>query len=114
MGLGFTFVKFGRKENKATEGSRAEERQRSMPSEGPTRSVLLLLLAQENNRVGYSPSSGLRAVPPSLLSHPSCPPPMLLLPQLLLAWERQTTERLSGRAAGSRAHTHPQVPQQLQ
>lgn len=63
----------------------AEERQRSMASEGPARSVLLLLLAQENNRVGYSPSSGLRAVPPSLLSHPSCPPPMLLLPQLLLA-----------------------------
>lgn len=85
VGLGFTFVKFGGKENKATECSRAEERQRSMLSEGPARSVLLCCLPRRINRVGYSPSSGLRAVPPSLLSHPSCSPPMLLLPQLLLA-----------------------------
>lgn len=52
MGLGFTFVKFGGKENKATEGSRAEERQQNVLSEGPTKSVLLLLLAQENHLCG--------------------------------------------------------------
>lgn len=114
MGLGFTFVKFGGKENKATEGSRAEEPQRSVLSEGPPRCVLRLLLAQENQLRGLQSQLWTTAVPSSLLSHPSCPPPVLLLPRSLLAGERQTTERLSGRAADSCAHTHPQVPQQLQ
>lgn len=97
MGLGFTFVKFGGKENKATEGSRAEEPQRSVLSEGPTRCVLLLLLAQENQLRGLQSQLWTTAVPSSLLSHPSCPPPVLLLPRSLLAGERQTTERKSGR-----------------
>lgn len=50
MGLGFTFVKFGGKENEATGGSRAKEPQRSVLSVGPTRCVLLLLLAQNQLR----------------------------------------------------------------
>lgn len=97
MGLGFTFVKFGGKENKATEGSRAEEPQRSVLSEGPPRCVLRLLLAQENQLRGLQSQLWTTAVPSSLLSHPSCPPPVLLLPRSLLAGERQTTERKSGR-----------------